>query len=195
MNTLIEDYEYKGHKVSIHYDEDAESPRTWDNLGTMVAFHSRYNLGDEDHGYTQEQAVEMWEKRELYEDFFILPLYLYDHGGIMMSTKRDFLFRCPWDSMQVGLIFVHRKKALEWFQRKRMSKKLTELIYRCLAAEVQTYNQYLTGSVLGYVIEREGEHVDSCWGYYGDPEEHMQPEIESIIDTITAEQVGLIYPE
>ena len=30
----------------ITQDEYAESPRDWDNLGTMVCFHRRYNLGD-----------------------------------------------------------------------------------------------------------------------------------------------------
>lgn len=29
------------------------------------------------------------------------------------------------------------------------------------------WNQYLSGDVYGYVIEHNGEHVDSCWGFYG----------------------------
>jgi len=33
--------------IKILPDEDPESPREWDNLGTMVCAHSRYNLGDE----------------------------------------------------------------------------------------------------------------------------------------------------
>lgn len=33
--------------IKIERDADAESPREWDNVGTMVCWHSRYNLGDE----------------------------------------------------------------------------------------------------------------------------------------------------
>ena len=34
-------------RIRIMHDECAESPREWDNLGTMVCAHRRYSLGDE----------------------------------------------------------------------------------------------------------------------------------------------------
>lgn len=37
-----------------------------------------------------------------------------------------------------------------------------------MVAEVETYDQYLTGDVYGYVIESEDGTVDdSCWGFFG----------------------------
>jgi len=33
-------------RLKIEQDEDAEDPREFDNLGIMVCFHKRYNLGD-----------------------------------------------------------------------------------------------------------------------------------------------------
>ncbi|GFD77265.1 hypothetical protein KUL118_01270 [Tenacibaculum sp. KUL118] len=33
--------------IKIERDGDIESPREWDNVGTMVCWHRRYNLGDE----------------------------------------------------------------------------------------------------------------------------------------------------
>ena len=37
-----------------------------------------------------------------------------------------------------------------------------------LRAEVETYDQYLTGDVYGYVVENtEGNNVDSCWSCFG----------------------------
>ena len=30
--------------AKIYLDESPESPRTWDNLGTMLCFHTRYDL-------------------------------------------------------------------------------------------------------------------------------------------------------
>lgn len=50
-----------------------------------------------------------------------------------------------------------------------------------LKSEVETYDQYLTGDVYGYVIEdKEGEELDSCWGFYG--EEYCLEEAKSIAD-------------
>lgn len=34
-------------RIRIVHDSDPESPREWCNVGTMVCWHSRYNLGDE----------------------------------------------------------------------------------------------------------------------------------------------------
>ena len=36
-------------------DEYADSPREWDNLGTMICFHGRYDLGDK-HSYRNQDA-------------------------------------------------------------------------------------------------------------------------------------------
>jgi len=40
--------------LEIVVDEDPGSSREWDNLGTIVCFHSRYNLGDEQLKYREE---------------------------------------------------------------------------------------------------------------------------------------------
>jgi hypothetical protein len=38
-----------------------------------------------------------------------------------------------------------------------------------MRSEVETYDQYLTGHVFGYIVENgEGEQLDSCWGYFGE---------------------------
>jgi hypothetical protein len=39
--------ETKTRRVRIVQDCDADSPRTWDNMGVMACWHSRYTLGDE----------------------------------------------------------------------------------------------------------------------------------------------------
>ena len=37
----------KKYELKIEQDTDPMNPRTdWDNLGTMVCFHNRYDLGD-----------------------------------------------------------------------------------------------------------------------------------------------------
>lgn len=47
MDTLFERYEYGDYVIELHWDECPESPRTWDNLGTIYAIrHRYYSIGD-----------------------------------------------------------------------------------------------------------------------------------------------------
>ncbi len=39
---------FSGKTINIHHDENPASPREWESCGTMVCWHSRYNLGDID---------------------------------------------------------------------------------------------------------------------------------------------------
>lgn len=92
----------------------------------------------------------------------ILPLHLYDHSGITMSTGS---FSCPWDSGQVGYIYALPdtiKK--EWGEGKDAADKARQY----LENEVKEYDQYLTGDVYYYTIENEDENLlGSCGGFYG----------------------------
>lgn len=160
-------------------DEIPESPREWDNLSTMVCFHGRYDLGDK-HNY-DHRDYSGWEEMKSAiikneKPVVILPLYLYDHSGITISTSP---FSCPWDSGQIGFVFVTREKAKKEFRQKRITKKIIEESLRIMQAEVETYDQYLTGDVYGYKVyeistcDQGHEHkemVDSCYGYYGEAE-------------------------
>jgi hypothetical protein len=122
----------------------------------------------------------------------ILPLYLYDHSGITMSTGR---FSCPWDSGQVGWLYVDRATMLkEWGGGgKVLTKKIKDQARKYLEGEVETYDQYLTGDVYGVVMEwfvNEGtedepeweqHEEDSCWGYFG--HKYAEEEVNSWVNS------------
>ncbi len=164
---IIGDY-----KVRTFYDENAESPREWENLGTMVCFHRKYNLGDKTDYRSKD--YDTWDelKQGIMEnegEVFILPLYLYDHSGISISTSP---FGCQWDNMRIGFIFVskHRIKQ-EGIEEKYVEERLVN--------EVKTYDQYLRGNVYGFEVVKVTkcdfgheyeEVVESCVGYYDEDE-------------------------
>ncbi|SNS23209.1 hypothetical protein SAMN05446037_1006135 [Anaerovirgula multivorans] len=171
--------ENENYILRIERYDDAESPREWDNLGTMFCWHSRHVLGDKhnyyDHraflesfvrellqveqlaeptsvsglfkveqrgnkydvidvslkytrcstknltlarelalNYAAEELTEYATDAELLsiisEYAVILPLYLYDHSGITMSSSP---FSCQWDSVQVGWIFCTKERFRE----------------------------------------------------------------------------------
>lgn len=173
----VKEFKTKDKVLKIFIDESPENPRTWDNLGTMVCFHRRYDLGDK-HNYSSSD-YDSWDEMESaiikQEDVaVILPLYLYDHSGITMNTTG---FSCGWDSGQVGFIFVSRETLRNEYGVKRISNKIIEKATKLLLGEVETYDQYICGDVYGFKVfkvetcdkgcEHE-EEIDSCWGFYGD---------------------------
>lgn len=166
-----------GIKVTILQDTSPESPRDWDNVGVMACWHNAYTLGDEQPSCTPEE----WIADNAPEGSIVLPLYLYDHSGITMSTRG---FSCPWDSGQVGVIVCTPDKIkVEWNGDR---EKATEY----LQGEVAVYDSFLTGSVYGYNIEHtdddcdhcgqapEPTHVDSCFGFYGECLDAMKDHVE-----------------
>jgi len=178
--------EFGDYVIKVEPDHDPMNPRVdWDNLGTMVCWHSRYNLGDE-HSYSdpdsffhdlsglyEDEMTDYLEDEQMdkcreaaYHKNIILPLYLYDHSGITMRTTG---FSCPWDSGQVGYLYISLEDVRKEYGWKRITKKRRAQIEKYLTGEVETYDHYLTGSVYGYTIEKgeDEEHVDSCWGYFG----------------------------
>lgn len=95
--------------------------------------------------------------------FILIPLYLYDHSGITMSTSP---FSCPWDSGQVGWIYCTPEMLRMEFGS--TAKASVANARDMMEAEVRTYDCYLRGECYGYQLYLSGEEVDSCWGFLGE---------------------------
>jgi hypothetical protein len=147
--------------VSIYRHEQPTNPREYDTLGTMAYWSNKYALGDERH----TDNPDAFYAELLREGVFILPLYIYDHSGVTMSTSG---FSCPWDSGQTGWIYVKKETVRKEYRVKRISPQLRERVMSVLEQEVKTFNQWLAGDIYGYEVKGpNGEHVDSCWGFFG----------------------------
>lgn len=188
MENVVHTEDYKGRTIKIIPDEDSTSPRDWDNLGIMACYHRNYELGDEHGTIGYHDKGGEWHELDT-KDFHswkefeealrvkvgavcIAPLYLYDHSGLRMKIG-SFAGLLPqghaqFDTMQVGFIYTTREKIRECYGVKKAYAKHLEKAQECLAGEVETYDQYLSGDVYGYVVaSEEDENEDSCWGYYG----------------------------
>jgi hypothetical protein len=162
----IETVEYRGYKIEIDTDDDHISPRDDENLGTMICFHNRYQLGDKN---IEKFDIEDIKKIADSKDYISLPLYLYDHSGITMNTGG---FSCKWDSGQVGLIFVSKEKVRNEYGWKNLTTKRVKKIESYLKGEVETYDYFITGQVYSYKVEEDDiEDEDSinecCGGFLG----------------------------
>lgn len=118
-----------------------------------------------------DQKINTLVARIINRKTLMLPLYLYDHGGITMSCND---FHDIWDSGQVGFIFMTKDQAAKEYDTDTEKRALDYM-----AGEVRTYAQYLEGDCWGYSIDRPTEDVDeseetifdedidSCWGFFG----------------------------
>ena len=190
MTDIIHQENHQGATIKIYHDPDSENPRDWDNRGTMVCGHSRYRLGD-DNSFASARdflldVLELDDDCDLSVDVLeeraramavILPLYLYDHSGLVMNTTG---FHCPWDSGQVGYIYVTLEDIRAEYDGTRVSAKRRDEVANHLRGEVATYSDYLAGNVYGYVVERDGEEVDNCWGFIGDYDGYVLEEARRI---------------
>lgn len=111
-------------------------------------------------------ALKLTEMRELLEQsgqFVLLPLYLYDHSGITMSTAP---FSCPWDSGQVGWIYADRQMIEQEYGA--VTPETMARTKEVLESEVEVYDYYLTGQCYGFQLFEDDLEIDSCWGFMGD---------------------------
>jgi hypothetical protein len=162
----MEHIEYKGHTITIQHDDDPTNPRTeYDNTSKMICWHNKYKLGDQ-HNWNVESFTEYQEQ---HPEHLYLPLYLYDHSGITISTGP---FNCPWDSGQVGWIYIESTTINTEFGGDRAKAE------RCLEAEVKEYDDYLTGETYGWIVDGE-----SCWGFLG--YDNCLADAKSVVDAMT----------
>jgi hypothetical protein len=165
---------YNGYKIKIEQDDDPANPRKeFDNLGTLVCWHRRYNLGDENLRYYDEETIEQITS----DENIFLPVYIYDHSGITINTNG---FHCPWDSGQVGWIYVSKDVVRKEYNWSRITQKRHEQIEQYLKNEIAEYDQYLTEDVWYYLIKKDGEIVESCGGFYG--HDYCEKEAKEMVD-------------
>lgn len=171
MDAIYTETTENGLVIKIYPEEFPFDPRDEiDHETEMLCWHGRYQLGD-GHDYASPQDL----LEDLEKDAEILPLYLFDHSGLRISTS-DAIFRAfdshGWDWGQVGFIFMRPNVIRKFFAIKRITQKHREKIRKMMVLEIETYDDYLADHVYGFVIEdQQGEHIDSLGGFYGNYEE------------------------
>ncbi|MBF0578189.1 hypothetical protein [Dysgonomonas sp. GY617] len=186
--SLYETQEYNGYNTNIYYDGDPQHPRKeFDNIGTLYTRH-RSMQPEEDFGKHFE-IEEVFAKQDydftnhFKKKYIAHRVYMYDHSGQTVSTSP---FSCRWDSALLGIIAVSIADVKKEYGWKNITKRRREKIEEYLQGEVETFDDYLTGSVYGFTItDDQDNEIDSCWGYYGnDSIEEIKKECMAIIDNI-----------
>ncbi len=88
----------------------------------------------------------------------ILPLYTIDQYGISIYISQR---QRRSSFAQVGWIVCDSKTVQREFNGDM------EEAEKAIRTEVFVYDQYLTGDVYGFIVERDGKEDESCWGFFG----------------------------
>lgn len=161
--------EYKNHTIIVEQDTDCVNPRKdYDQLGKLTCW-GRYSYLSDD--ITVSKTYSPSEYKEELEGKVHLPVYLYEHGMVTISTSP---FSCQWDSGQIGYILLEDINLHREFNGNR------EQALKCLESEIAEFDQYLRGEVYYYQIEGPNGELTSCGGCYG--EDYCLEEAKRAVD-------------
>jgi len=166
---------YKGYEILILQDEDPQAPNEGDVEDLFLVFDHR-DFCVKVPGYEpQDLFNDVYAKnKRFYNGYWLIPIEAYIHSGVHLMIKGSVeAANCPdrrWDVSFKGFVLVKRIK--QWsFTYETATKRAAEL--------VKSWNNYNSGNVYGYEIP---ELDSSCWGFYGDWEDHAMVEAKHVID-------------
>lgn len=198
---------YKGYDIEIVQDEDCSSPRENDNLGTIIAA-SRGMFSDEvipsyyDSPYRwlrqlacdkvrandPEVITDEHIERILHKYYVILAIDVFDYGYNARVRVADDVMSQDVD----GYIYADREKIFKEYSvssldeiEKAYSESARTMCERLFRSEISELNNWLESNCWGYRIVRDGEEIESCWGFIGDWDDKdysVLTEAKSIVD-------------
>lgn len=154
-------------KLRLEQDTDAQSPMENDDCVFLIADHRDCFIPPEKGIRSFDVQTEI-DARKKTHHVFLLEAYI--HSGVVLALAGEGNFPDrQWDVSLLGAVFVPKS---DW--RLRASARKIAL------GKVAEWNQYLSGDVWGCIVEDdEGNHLDSCWGFYG--REYAEQEGQSML--------------
>jgi hypothetical protein len=156
----------KGLTLHVEPDDYPPDPRHDGCTDTMLCWHRRYNLGDEN---PYESSDDFYEDKELQDKIFVMrKVYMLDHSGLRFSAA-PFTYVDPqgFDSGVIGVIYMTKEDAQRVYGD--LSEESARAADAGLIDEINEYDRYHNTQYYEYYIEDgEGEPLAASCGYYGD---------------------------
>ena len=178
------------YRVTVSYDSDTDSPRTWDNVTTMHTYDSRYNspdgkvCADRRHhivhpiipaDYLESGMVDMRRVRRWVNLFgseqqgivAIAGLHRGSDGTLSISFKGD--DSPEWEAD--GYIAITSDR---WAAMMGDTSASLDLFEQVMTSEVDVYNKWAQGEFTRVLVEREqGWQAIDAGGVLGDEDRTM----------------------
>ena len=167
MSYVMETISRNGLTAEIAVDEYADfNPREdMDNLWNFVSNCRSIDLEEGDLTLDELMEALRGERKSVYRDYIILPVYMYRHSGTALSLSP---FGCPFDS-GIGFVAYIKKSTLRnEYHTKRVTKDVIERATNYLRGEIENYAHYLNGEIyIVDVTDKYGLSVETCGGFLG----------------------------
>lgn len=147
-----------GHVLEVTEHERMDRDE-YDNLGIILSFHGEYDFTSPNAPRIDHRDFGGWGevKAELENEYgavHVKTLWLYDHGGLALSTRSFYgrAHQAEWDSGRVGFVYTtaERIKAMGTPEGR---------IDAVLDAEIDTYSKYVNGQPYFWAEVRNSEGV------------------------------------
>lgn len=160
----FETFEHAGCSIHLYYDDDPMPPSDWDTLGTLYAIgRSDWRAMDDSAFSRAEECMErggaalLRRYLRLCHGVYAVACQVNDYGssGVRLYTDNG-----PADDGYCNAYIVATPESIE------MTGVPLERIEDGLRAELDEWRAYFENEVVGYVVECNGETIDSCWSFY-----------------------------
>lgn len=151
-------YEYKLRNCESVFHIDADTSMSEDQIASQI-----------------EDELGIEEKLELIREtgeVVLFPISMYEHSGMFLWLGSKWSHcDAQWDCSSIGFAYIEKSTAKEEDMLnpgEEYHNDWKEWAYAMMKAEMNVYNQYLSGEVYGYeVVDEYGDEIGlSCWGYF-----------------------------
>ena len=194
-------------QAELVYDQDATTPREYDNLGTILIAPNKA------HWITSRDSVvntsippgnspyEHWNnlrrgqlKLKKSDIAIAYPITKHEHGGEISLSLGGKSGGC-WDHDVLGFIYITKETLRKCYGVKRITKSIIECAKTCLQAELDLLTNWLNGECYGWCIKEyaltddgleweEVDVLDDCWGYFD--QEQALDDMKDMLNQLTA---------
>lgn len=182
MQDALQVYTQGNQRLNIFYDDNAMSPREWDNLGFFLTRDNGYKSpdgkdnplyqimidaeGEAEDAESHMKLMKKMAKKQGIKVLAIYPIYKYEHSNVVW--KRG--VAGGWDCSNNGFYFITEESQKECGTKKKNWEKQVD-------GELEIYTQWANGEVYGYRLE-ESKIIPAC-EHCGRPEETVWGETDS----------------
>jgi len=170
---------YKNCTIKIIPDSDNGGPDEWQDEGMfLVHYHTNFQVERNDI-VTKEELGQLFHDEvktiDVMKEYHIFFTKAYIHSGVSLALIESGKVYPDeqWDVSRCGAVLVSKKET-----------RLRKSAYKLASGLIETWNDYLSGNIYGYVTEnKNGDIIESIWGFYGDYEKSdVLSEARSSID-------------
>lgn len=158
--------------ISVVPDYNAGSPREWTNVSRIISGSQWSGIADEQRSFSpaelRELAAEMLADADA---LAVWALTIYDYGsngiGLALSEMYEPGAEIDSETRFDALVYADAESCRESFGETWTLEQMRGAV----TSEIEELSRWARGETYGYVVSDEaGEHIDSCWGFIGEPE-------------------------